>query len=54
MAEETCPPLISGVQSTDFSRVFCLARKHPTKVGTLYAVKSGNHLGRLFCCPQSC
>ena len=39
MAEETCSPLISGVQSTDFSRVFCLAREGPTKVGTLYAVK---------------
>src|SRR5260370_39399852 len=35
-----CPTLISGVQSTDFSRVL-LRDKDPTKVGTLYAVKSG-------------
>ena len=35
--------MMSGVQSTDFSRAFVKARMNPTKVGTLNAVRSGHH-----------
>src|SRR5258708_37893931 len=36
MTEETCPPLISGVQSTDFSRVFFVWRENTQLKLVLY------------------